>query len=44
MISKLIVKGRDRAEALLRMRTALSEYQIVGPQTNISFLQALTEK
>jgi 3-methylcrotonyl-CoA carboxylase alpha subunit len=44
MISKLIVKGRDRAEALLRMKTALGEYQIVGPETNISFIQALLEK
>lgn len=44
MISKLVVKGRDRAEALQRMQSALGQYQIVGPHTNISFLQSLTVK
>ena len=41
MISKLIVHGRDRTEALRILRKALSEYQVVGPSTNIEFLMAL---
>jgi len=41
MIAKLIVWGRDREQALARMSLALSEYQIVGPTSNIGFLQRL---
>ncbi|HTD04383.1 acetyl/propionyl/methylcrotonyl-CoA carboxylase subunit alpha [Undibacterium sp.] len=41
MIAKLIVWGKDRAEALSRMAQALAEYQIVGLSTNIAFLQRL---
>ncbi|RKP38223.1 carbamoyl-phosphate synthase L chain, ATP binding domain-containing protein, partial [Dimargaris cristalligena] len=41
MIAKLIVRGRDRTEALRVMRKALSEYQVVGPHTNIQFLQSV---
>jgi 3-methylcrotonyl-CoA carboxylase alpha subunit len=41
MIAKLIVWGKDRDAALARMAQALSEYQIVGPTTNIAFLQRL---
>jgi len=41
MISKLIVKGRDRNEALRVLRKALSEYRIVGTNTNIEFLSNL---
>lgn len=41
MISKLIVWGENRAEALLRMRRALEEYRIVGVSTNIPFHQKL---
>jgi pyruvate carboxylase subunit A len=43
MISKLIVWGRDRNEAIIRMRRALYEYIIVGPQTNIPFHKAVME-
>ena len=43
MISKLIVWGRDRNEAIARMRRALFEYIIVGIKTNISFHQAVME-
>jgi pyruvate carboxylase subunit A len=43
MISKLIVWGRDRNEAITRMRRALYEYIIVGPQTNIPFHKAVME-
>jgi pyruvate carboxylase subunit A len=41
MISKLIVWGRDRNEAIARMRRALYEYIIVGVQTNIPFHKAV---
>ncbi|MCB0195980.1 MAG: acetyl-CoA carboxylase biotin carboxylase subunit [Anaerolineae bacterium] len=35
MISKLIVWGETRAEAIVRMRRALEEYQIVGVTTTL---------
>ncbi|CDW95162.1 hypothetical protein [Sporisorium scitamineum] len=41
MIAKLIVKGRDRTEALRIMANALNQYQVVGPMTNIQFLKDL---
>ncbi|MBU1261985.1 acetyl-CoA carboxylase biotin carboxylase subunit [bacterium] len=41
MISKLIVWGRDRDEAISRMQRALYEYIIVGPKTNIPFHKAV---
>jgi len=37
MIAKLITWGEDRAEALLRMRRALSEYIIMGVKHNVPF-------
>ncbi|HXB97651.1 MAG TPA: acetyl-CoA carboxylase biotin carboxylase subunit, partial [bacterium] len=39
MIGKLIVHGRDRAEAIARMRRALEEYHIEGVFTTIPFLR-----
>ncbi|MBU4123685.1 acetyl-CoA carboxylase biotin carboxylase subunit, partial [bacterium] len=41
MISKLIVWGMDRKEAIARMKRALYEYIIVGPKTNIPFHKAV---
>ena len=41
LISKLIVHGKTRAEAILRMRRALEEYKITGVRTNIPFHQML---
>ncbi len=41
MIAKLIVHGEDRPVALARLRRALSDYQILGVQTNIGFLESL---
>ena len=41
MIAKLIVHGKDRAEALARMAQALAVFQVVGPATNIAFLGRL---
>ena len=43
MISKLIAWGRDRNEAITRMRRALFEYIILGVKTNIPFHKAVME-
>ncbi len=43
MISKLIVWGRDRDEAIARMLRALYEYVIIGIKTNIPFHKAVME-
>jgi len=37
LIAKLSTRGRDRAEAIRRMRRALQEFKIVGVSTNIPF-------
>lgn len=39
MISKLSVVGRDRAEAIGRMRRALQEYEVAGIKTTLSFFR-----
>ena len=41
MISKLIVSGRTREDAISRMRRALSEYIILGVKTTIPFHKAI---
>jgi pyruvate carboxylase subunit A len=41
LMSKLIVWGRDRGEAIARMQRALYEYTIVGVTSNIPFHQAV---
>jgi propionyl-CoA carboxylase alpha chain len=41
MIAKLIVKGRDRAEAIAAMRGALDAFVIRGISTNVGFQSAL---
>jgi 3-methylcrotonyl-CoA carboxylase alpha subunit len=41
MIAKLIVHGKDRAEALARMSQALAAFQVAGPATNVAFLGRL---
>lgn len=37
MIGKLIVRGSDRADAIARMRRALSEFKVTGIKTTIPF-------
>jgi len=37
MISKLVVWGETRAQAISRMRRALDEYQVRGIETNLAF-------
>ncbi len=44
MIGKLIVHGRDRAEALMRLRRALGEMVVTGVETTIPLHQALLEE
>ncbi len=45
MIAKLIVKGRNRAEAISKMKVALGEFLIEGVTTNVDFqLRLLRDK
>lgn len=39
LIAKLIVHGRDRNEALIRMRLALAQFNVRGIQTNMPLLR-----
>jgi acetyl-CoA carboxylase biotin carboxylase subunit len=39
MISKLITHGKDRQEAIERMKRAISDYQITGVATTLDFCQ-----
>ncbi|MBP6626793.1 MAG: acetyl/propionyl/methylcrotonyl-CoA carboxylase subunit alpha [Arenimonas sp.] len=41
MIAKLIVWDRDRAQALARLREALAQCDVVGPRSNVAFLEKL---
>jgi len=43
LISKLVVWGKDRLEAIARMKRALSEYKISGIKTTIPFHQTIME-
>lgn len=43
MISKLIVHGQNRNDALRRFRRALEQYQVVGLNTNIGFIKTVSE-
>ncbi|WP_027798108.1 acetyl/propionyl/methylcrotonyl-CoA carboxylase subunit alpha [Paraburkholderia dilworthii] len=43
MIAKLIVHGASREEALARMSRALHACEVVGPHTNVEFLQRIVE-
>jgi acetyl-CoA carboxylase biotin carboxylase subunit len=43
MIGKLIVKGRDRREAIDRMNRALNEFIVTGIKTTIPFQQAIMQ-
>lgn len=39
MISKLIVWGQDRKEAMNRLNEALTDYKVIGLPNNIRFLK-----
>ncbi len=43
MVAKLVVHGESRAETILRMKRALSEYRIGGIKTSIPFHQAIMD-
>src|SRR5271169_518035 len=43
MIGKLIVRGKDRRDAIDRMNRALNEFMITGVKTTISFQQAIMQ-
>jgi acetyl-CoA carboxylase, biotin carboxylase subunit len=43
MISKFAVHGRDRAEAIERMRRALQEYEVGGIKTTLPFFREVLE-
>lgn len=43
MLSKLIVSGTDRNEAIARMRRALEEYRVEGIETTIPFYSAIMD-
>ncbi len=41
MVAKLVTWGKDRDEAIAKMRDALDQFVVRGIQTNLSFLSAL---
>ena len=43
LLSKLIVWGKDRSQAIARMRRALHEYEIMGVRTTLPFDRWLME-
>ena len=43
LFAKLIVRGADRAEALLRLRRALAEFRVEGIATTLPFYRALLD-
>ncbi len=43
MLAKLIAWGKDRAEAIERMKRAIDEYDITGPETTLSFCRFVME-
>jgi acetyl-CoA carboxylase biotin carboxylase subunit len=44
LLSKLIVWGRDRAQAITRLRRALDEYHILGVRTTLPFARWLVDQ
>jgi geranyl-CoA carboxylase alpha subunit len=44
MVAKLIAHGRDRADAIRRLRAALAEAPLLGPAHNAGFLRALLDR
>ncbi|MFI2662113.1 acetyl-CoA carboxylase biotin carboxylase subunit [Micromonospora carbonacea] len=43
LLAKLIVDGRDRAEAIERARAAVAAFEVVGPKCNLPFFAELLE-
>jgi acetyl-CoA carboxylase, biotin carboxylase subunit len=42
-MAKLIVHGRDRADALAKARAAVAGFEIVGPKCNLPFFAELLD-
>lgn len=43
LLSKLVVWGRDRGEAIARLRRALDEYEVEGIKTNLALFRRLLD-
>ena len=43
LMAKLIVHGADRADAIVKARTAVAGFEIVGPKNNLPFFAELLE-
>ncbi|MEU8259626.1 biotin carboxylase N-terminal domain-containing protein [Micromonospora sp. NPDC048999] len=43
LMAKLIVSGKDRAEAVERARAAVAQFEIAGPKNNVPFFAELLE-
>jgi len=43
MIAKLVIWGKDRTEAIARLRKVLVESKIAGPITNLDYLRAILD-
>jgi acetyl/propionyl-CoA carboxylase alpha subunit len=43
LVAKLIVQAEDRTRAILRLRTALARFPILGVRTNVPYLLAVVE-
>ncbi len=43
LLAKLVVWGRDRREAIARLRRALAEYEVFGIETTIPFFRRVVE-
>jgi len=43
LLAKLVVWGRDRAEAIARLRRALEEYEVFGIETTIPFFRRVLD-
>ncbi|MFF0821660.1 acetyl/propionyl/methylcrotonyl-CoA carboxylase subunit alpha [Micromonospora haikouensis] len=43
LLAKLIVNGRDRAEAIERARAAVAAFEVAGPKCNLPFFAELLE-
>lgn len=43
MISKLIVWGKNRTEAIERLHNALDDYKVIGLPTNIKFMKRVLQ-
>jgi len=44
MIAKLVVTGKDRSDALQKLRLALKDYRVYGLPTNLRFLKELSRE